>query len=349
MYNLKEITKKDDWNNFIINNFDFYSFLNSWEWGEFNILEWNEIFRYWIFNSDIQYWVLFLIKIKAKRWTYFLSPHSPLIKENYFQILKDIIPEIKKLAQKEKVNFLRLNWVNLNNFKNLKNYKKLGFIFAPIHAHAEETHLLDLNKDENILKNNLRKTTRYIINRAEKEGVEIIKNNNEENIFEFIKMHLKHANRTNWKNTYHAFSEKYIKNLFKVFWEKDINCIKAIYKNTTEASLVTIKFWKKCVYYLGASDIKNPKFSPAYLLQWRAILEAKNSWCDLYNFWWVAPLESKNHPLKWVSLFKRWFWWEDYYLIHAQDYPFNYKYYITYIIEKLRSIKRWYKYKKPIN
>jgi hypothetical protein len=35
MYFLKEILDKTFWNNFVIKNFKFYSFLNSWEWLEF--------------------------------------------------------------------------------------------------------------------------------------------------------------------------------------------------------------------------------------------------------------------------------------------------------------------------
>ena len=37
--------------------------------------------------------------------------------------------------------------------------------------HAEETHLLDLTISQEDLLKNLRKTTRYMITRAQKEGV----------------------------------------------------------------------------------------------------------------------------------------------------------------------------------
>lgn len=347
MYNLKEATNKQNWNNFIINNFEFYSFLDSWEWGEFNKLEWNEIFRFEIYKNETQVWVIMLIKVQAKRWTYFLAPHSPLIISDYFETFSAILPQLQELAKKEKVSFMRVNWVTENNLENLNNYKKAGFIFAPMHAHAEETHLLDLTLDEETLLKNMRSTTRYIVNRAKKEWVETIISNDQESIDKFIELHLQHAGRTNGKHQYHAFTPHYVNNLFKVFDPADITCMKAVYNNFVEASLVTIKFWKNCVYYLGASDIKNPKFSPAYLLQWEAIKRAKSEWCTLYNFWWVAPEWSKNHPLDWVSLFKRWFWWRDYYLTHAHDYKFDNKYWLTYAIETVRRMKRGYNYIKP--
>jgi lipid II:glycine glycyltransferase (peptidoglycan interpeptide bridge formation enzyme) len=44
-----------------------------------------------------------------------------------------------------------------------------------MHEHAEDTHLLDLNKTEEELLANMKKKDRYYINRAIKEGVEIIK------------------------------------------------------------------------------------------------------------------------------------------------------------------------------
>jgi hypothetical protein len=55
MYKLKEITSKDTWNNFIIeSDFGFYSFLQSWQWGEFQIKSSKEVIRYGIFKTHPQ-------------------------------------------------------------------------------------------------------------------------------------------------------------------------------------------------------------------------------------------------------------------------------------------------------
>ena len=67
-HKLKIIDNKSTWNNFIINSwFKFYIFVDSWEWWEFNKLEWQEVYRYGIFENDENLvWVFQLIKIKAK-------------------------------------------------------------------------------------------------------------------------------------------------------------------------------------------------------------------------------------------------------------------------------------------
>jgi len=351
-YSLKIIEDKNQRNNFVIDNFKFYSFLNSRERWEFQILEWKKIFRYWIFDSKDKFiGEIMLIKFKAKRWTYFLAPHAPLILDSskYFEILWAILPELRKIAKKEKVSFMRIAPQIENTVKNLSKYRKLKFKFAPLHAHAEETHLLDLSLSEDVLLKNMRKTTRYIVKRSAKEWVKISHENSKESINHFINMHIQHSRRTNGKLNYTPFSKSYIEHLFQVFDKTQITLLNAEYENYIEASLVSIRFGKTCVYYLWASDIKHPKFSPAYLIQREAIKKAKADSCVLYNFRWVSPDQNKNHPLHGVSLFKRWFGGYDFNLLHAQDYIFSPKYRITFAIEFIRKKKRAYYFIKPKN
>ncbi len=50
---LKIITEKDIWNDFINqNNFNFYSFLSSWEWTQLQELSWKKVLKYWIYKSN---------------------------------------------------------------------------------------------------------------------------------------------------------------------------------------------------------------------------------------------------------------------------------------------------------
>lgn len=347
MYKLEEILDKTTWNNFIINsNFSFYTFLQSWEWWEFQELSWKEIVRYWIYLEKDLVWVFLVIKVRAKRGDYYLIPHWPLIKWNFFHVFSSIINDLKEHALIDKMCFIRFNSAVSNTFKNRENFKKLKFINAPMHEHAEDTHLLDLSLSEEELLQNIKKKDRYYINRAIKEWVKIRIDNSMDHINTLIKMHQKHASRINWKNKYQPFSEKFIKNLYKVFCE-DIYTISASYQWEIESILMTIKFWKNCVYYIAASNIRHPKFSPNYLCQWSAITNAKKHSCTIYNFWWVSPDDNPKHPISWVTQFKRKFAWYDYSLLHAQDLVLSPKYCINWVIETFRRIKRWYYYKKP--
>lgn len=349
MYSLKQISSKSLWNSFITeSNLEFYSFVDSFEWWEFNKIDWNEVFRYGIYEDENLIWLFQLIKVEAKRWTYLFTPHWPLILPNqdYFEVIKNIKNELIKIAKEQKASFIRLNSTAKNTKENKAWYKKIGFIDAPMHIHAEDTHLLDLKPSLDELLANMKKEDRYYINRAIKEWVQVRIDNKEDHIQTLIDFHQKHAKRENGKHNYHAFSESYIRNLYKVFWD-NISTISTSYDWKIESILMTIRFWKVCVYYIAASNIISKKFSPNYLCQWEAISKAKNDGCEIYNFWWVSPDDNPEHPIAWVSKFKRKFAWYDYSLLHAQDLVITPKYYLNWIVETVRRKKRGYYYKKP--
>ena len=150
-YKIEIIKDKNIWDNFLTeNNFDFMSFLSSWEWWEFQILAWKKVFRLGVYEWKKLIWVLPLIKNEAKRWTYFFAPHSPMILKNYdfFEVIKDIKNQLLKLAKENNVDFIRFNSPLKNTIINKNKFKEIWFIDAPMHEHAEDTHLLDLNPNE---------------------------------------------------------------------------------------------------------------------------------------------------------------------------------------------------------
>jgi lipid II:glycine glycyltransferase (peptidoglycan interpeptide bridge formation enzyme) len=66
-----------------------------------------------------------------------------------------------------------------------------------MHIHAEDTHLLNLNKQEDDLLNQMDRKDRYLITRAQKEGVIIKNENSKVQIETLIKMHQNHSKREN--------------------------------------------------------------------------------------------------------------------------------------------------------
>lgn len=365
----KVIENKKEWDSFIQRR-PFYTFMNSWDWGEFNRIMGSKIFRLGFYENERLAGVVLIIKVEARRGAHFFCPYGPVLDVNqgdnlskYFTVFKAITEELKRLAKKEKVCFIRTNPLIESSLENLARFKKMSFKFAPMHVHAEDNWLLALNKLEDDLLKDMRKTTRYLITRAEKEGVKVEKNNSEEYILKFIEMHKKHSKRDGG-NKYTPFSKMYIENLFKVFPPDDINLMYAEYKphpdpplpaisgtgkgegnNNIEAMLVSIKYGKTTAYYLGASDIRHPKFSPAYLLQWEAIKKARNAGCETYNFWGVSPDDNPAHPLAGVSLFKKGFSGYGYKLLHVQDMPLSGKYWVNWGVESVRRVRRGYYYK----
>lgn len=332
------------WQDFVCAT-EFYTFLQSWEWGNLQEALGEQIFRIGLYKNNELVSVGLLIKIKARRGVYLLCPHGPLFKQGIESsaLFNDWSGYLKAMGQLEKADFIRLATVLPNTNESAKFLKNSGFVFAPMHQHAETTWILNLRQSEQALFSQMRKTTRYLIKRGEKEGVIIKSVSTEQDIDEFCGLHLKHSQKTG----YEPFSQKFIKQLFKSFPADQISLKFARFENRIEAASVIIYYGQTAAYYLAVTDTKHSKFSPAYLLQWQSILEAKSRDCASYNFWGVSPDQNRKHPLTGVSLFKKGFGGEWHDLLHAYDLPLTKKYYFNWLVETFRRIKRGYYYLKP--
>ncbi len=72
-----------------------------------------------------------------------------------------------------------------------------------------------------------------------------------------------------------------------------------------------------------------------YLIQWKALTDAKKQWYEKYDFLWISPENIKNHQLKGVTQFKTKFWWERITYPSAKDIVYRPVNYLLYRIYKL--------------
>ncbi|MDA9129160.1 aminoacyltransferase [Candidatus Gracilibacteria bacterium] len=347
IYKLLEIQDKHIWNDFIIeSDFEFYSFLHSWEWGEIQSKLGKDINRFGIYEQNTLIGVMLVLKVFAKRGNYYFIPHGPIIIGDFHEVFSEIFPKLLNQAKADSMDFIRLNSTVRNTQKNKDKFEELGFKHAPMHEHAEDTHLLDIDISEEELLGNMNSKDRYYINRAKKEGVQVRTSNDIDHIQILKDYHFKHAKRSDGKHNYSAFSEDFIDALYDRYGDS-ISTISTSHKGVVESIIMTIQFGNRCVYYIAASNIIHKKFSPNYLCQWSAIINAKNNGAKIYNFWGVSPDDNPEHPIAGVTKFKRKFAGYDYSLLHAQDFPITWKYYLNWMIETFRRKKRGYYYKKP--
>jgi lipid II:glycine glycyltransferase (peptidoglycan interpeptide bridge formation enzyme) len=138
------------------------------------------------------------------------------------------------------------------------------------------------------------------------------------------------------------FSYEYLKNEFSAFQpDNQISLFFGKYKGEIIASAFVL-FWSKIGFYHHAALLpKYHKIPIAYSLLWEAIREAKKGGCILYDFWgYVNPKENPEHPWAGPTLFKMGFGGRPYEYVKTQDLPLSWKYWLTYLFEKLRKTKR---------
>ncbi len=336
---IKEITAKDEWEQFI-EKCSQKSFLDSWNWGDFQIARGSKIWRLGIVDNSVLQAVALVVKIKAKRGTYLLIQHGPVMESENVELLKLFIEELRKIGLKEGASFVRMNPLWKRNPENNNLLEEIGLRVSPMHANAyDATWKLDISLSEEDLFKGMRKTTRYVIRQAEKNtDILIEKSESAKDLAVYQELNRQVALRQKFV----PFSDGYIKDEFEIF-AKDNQALLLFgkYKGEIAAGALVI-FWQGTGYYHQAASLsKYAKLSIPYLLQWEAIKEAKKRGCKLYDFWgYVDPKINPNHPWAGPTLFKMGYGGEAHEYVHTQDYVLSPKYWLTYIYEILRKINR---------
>ena len=357
MYQIIEVKDKNIWDDFVISQ-PYYTFLHSWNWGEFQESMGEKIWRLGIYEIITNYQLpitnlvgaALIIKIKAKRGNFLFCPHGPLVKakgkRQKAKVFNSILEEIKKITKEEKVDFIRIAPIWQRTEENIEIFRNLGFQEAPIFIHSEVTWELNLLPKEEELLKNMRKTTRYLIKKAQKDGVEIIKSKKLGDIEIFNQLY----SQTALRHKFVPFSLEYLKKEFLAF-EKDNGVLIFLgkYKNEIIASAIIIFCGKFAFYHQGASLLKYPKIPVSYLLQWEAIREAKKRGCSVYNFWGIVDKSPKpkaqspnlrKHAWRGLTLFKMGFGGQRREFVKTQDLILSWKYWFNYIVETIRRRRR---------
>ncbi len=346
---LKEITSKNEWEDFLSQHAE-KTFLQSWNWGEFNIQMGGKIWRFGVYDAGLLIAVVLVFKISARRGTFLFIPHGPIVIDNLAgkdkkEILELILIQLSEVAKEEKASFIRVSPILIDNEENRNVFLDLGFRQAPIHMHPEVTWELDITLPEEDLLINMRKTTRYLIRQAEKNpDIEIVISDKIEDLKLFWPIYLETAKRHHFV----LFSEKYLEAEFRSFiGNRQILIFLGKYKGEVVSSAIFVFWQNMCFYHQSGSISKYNKIPVSYLLQWRAIKEAKNRGCETYNFWGIAPdietelgAQKSKHPWAGLSLFKMGFGGYKKNYIKTQDFIISKKYWINYLIESVRKRKR---------
>jgi len=342
---IKRISDKLIWEVFF-NGIKEKTFLQSWNWGEFQEMMGNKIWRLGIYSKEELIALVLVAKIESKRGRFLLVQHGPTINcklqnENYkFELLRFLTNELKKIGEKEGASFIRIAPLLERNEENKKIFKDMGFRKAPIHASAyEATWKLDIALSEEEILQNMRKTTRYLIRQVMKnQDIAIEKNEKIKDLDIYQDLNKEVAKRQKFV----PFSDKYIKNEFEAFSkDSQVSLFFGKYKGEVAAAALIV-FWSNIGFYHQAASLsKYAEFSIPYLLQWEAIKEARKRGCLLYDFWgYTDPQKFPKHPWAGPTLFKMGFGGCKKEYVETQDFVLSKKYWFSWIIEKLRKIKR---------
>lgn len=336
---VREIAARSEWDAFFTREQP-PTFLQSWAYGEFQRALGEPILRLGIYDGDTLIACCLAIIIRAKRGSILFVPHGPIVGRvqgigyRVEAVLNPLVTALKKIAREEKCVCIRISSLFEKSQEHQTLFSDLGFRTAPTFMHPERAWILDITADEQTLLSNMRKTTRYSIRKAEKDGVTISAASSLDGAEKFYRLYMRTVERQHFV----PFSKKYIEEECRAFSPDGHQFFFAHYQGEIVAGALIIFTASSAFYHHGAST--HLKIPAPYLLQWYAILEAKRRGCREYNFWGIAPDDQPRHPWVGLSLFKKGFGGCAREYLSAQDLVLSPWYWMVFAVEWLRRKKR---------
>ena len=340
-YEVKEVEDKKTWEGFSLSTSP-NTFLQSWNWGEFNISLGRKIWRLGVYSGPKLVGIGLVVKQPSRFGSYLYCPRGPVLNWSQKEQFRAIFEKLKAIGEEERCIFIKTDPLLEETVENREIFKQLGFKSAVTFMQVEDAWLLPLEKSEEGLLADMRKTTRYLVRNEPKQGVQIEISGKPETINKFVDLLYSTAARKGFVN----HSKDYYTKQFGIFSPEDQEKIFIAKKGGSVLAMAMIMFYGEMGYYLHAASNPKEAQSVGYSLQWEAIKEAKRRGCKYYNFWGVV--KDKNfhpgHPWYGFSLFKRGFGGFKYSYIRAEDYPLSSKYAAYRAAERLRRAYRRVRY-----
>jgi peptidoglycan pentaglycine glycine transferase (the first glycine) len=335
-YTISEITDKSHWDNFVLNS-QTSSFLQSWDWGEFqNKGLGKKICRLGVFEDEKLVGTCLCLEEETKFGKFIYCPRGPML--NWEMNAKEVIEKIVQyLKTQGPYMFIRMDpSVRKDNAEISNIFKSLNAKDAITFLQVERCWMLDIeNKSQEQLLSNMRRQTRYNINRGVQEGNVSVKisdlNEIDQNIF--IDMLTKMSKQKG----FFTHPKKYFTDMFKYGKENGMmNIVIAYTSNIPVASAIITMFGTEACYIYGASDKDDTKLRASYILQWETIRYAMSKGVKKYNLWGVVSDENyhQGYPGFGYSNFKRGFGGELIEYTRAKDFVFkNMQYFAFRLLE----------------
>lgn len=293
--------KKESWDRFVKDQGG--SFLQSWEWGEFQESLGRTIFRSAVVDGDtVLAQALYIKMVIPFGFNWYYVPHISSVDR---QALVKLLSFIKKQAIADRALLVHVDphaflassdeKIFKDVFNNLNFRKRQNHSVQPV-----ATVVIDLQNDLDQILSEMHKKTRYNIRLAKKKGVEIVWSKDKKYIQEFVRLTQKTAKRQNI--TSHSYN--YYKKLLQ---QESLHLVNALHNGEVVASHIISIFGKQAVYVHGASSYEYRTLMSPYLLQWESIVKAKELGAEWYDLWGIQGTGKNTKAWQGITRFKKGF------------------------------------------
>lgn len=352
---------KDQWDK-IISSFPGKHILQSWNWGEIKRFSgWEPIHKIWR-DEDEKAFAAALILTRVISFKGIMTPlrimylpRGPLVHDwKDRALVSQVFADLFKLGHQHRVIFIKIDpevelgrgipgtgGALVNPFSDLliEELSDAHWIPSAEQVQFRNTMLIDLRPAQDQLLANMKQKTRYNIRLAKKRGVKI-RAGSMDDLDLLFQMYAE----TSVRDGFTIRNADYYLSLWGTFIKDGLaEPLLAEVDGTPIAGVIIFHFGDRAWYMYGMSREAHREKMPNYLLQWEAMVRAKNAGCVVYDLW-GAPNEFVESDGMWgVYRFKAGLGAEVVRFIGAWDLPLNkfmYRVYSQFIPRLLDIMRR---------
>lgn len=271
MIQLQQVIRKEVWKEWEVGHPDL-SFLQTWEWGEFQRSAGHEPVRWQIFEQSA---LIGQVQGFEHRLfpgvSYLYIPRMPAVSGSS-------IDEMVKIARESGIDFLRIEPAEEAEGEFSVSAKKIKS------RQPAQTLILSLLPNEEELLAGMHAKTRYNIRVAQKHGVRI---DTKKDATIFSQLNVETTERDRFK----SHESEYYAGMLAL---DEVYQFTAYADDMPIASIICAGAGNTYTYVHGASSNAMRNVMAPYLLQWEAIRFAKQNGFATYDFWGIAPFVEKT-------------------------------------------------------
>lgn len=232
--------------------------------------------------------------------SYFFVPRGPIIQVKSLKLkVQSLLERMICVASDAGCGWIRIEPQSDDEWQAIKDCLegRYGIVKSKKNHEPAQTLMLDLSKPEDGLLSDMKQKTRYNIRLAEKRGVDIFTSCAPKDIETFCEM----VEETARRDRVIAHPRSYYIKMLETVPEEALKLYLARFEEKIIAGALITYAGGVATYQHGASSNEHRNVMAPYLLQWRAIQDAKNRGYNKYDFGGLR-LEEKNELTSWKGI-----------------------------------------------
>lgn len=333
--------------------------LQTWEWGQLkNRYGWQAFPQIWNGADGLPVAAALALTRRLTSFPILSSlkimyvPRGPVVDWNNATARRQALAGLEDLARKQGAIFIKIDpeivipsdedlvqGDRISSNEICQDLINRGWRLSKEQIQFRNTVLLDLGQDEDALLAQMKPKTRYNIRLAERKGVSV-RIAGESDFAEMYRMYAE----TSVRDGFVIRPESYYLDIWRTFTKAGkAHPLIAEVESSAIAGLVLFTFGQKAWYIHGMSRDYHREKMPNYLLQWKAMLLARQLGCSVYDLWGAPDLLAEEDPMWGVYRFKVGLGGKVSCTPGAWDFPVNQQLYWSYtqILPKILSFMRF--------